>query len=403
MSVFVKMNRFGEINEKEIDENIKKTAPQNTLKSKNSIWRQFMSFCDAKKYTFGPDTSVTELASILKSWAFNMRKKNGEEYKEHTVKVLWNVTAKLLMEKYFNDYKIKINPFEQIEFKAARDARNAKRRNLQGIDGKRKESAAFLTHNELKKLIEASDELTPEGLQKKVFFLLSYELAWRGGEGARAETTFFKEETDNIGAKTGRIEYNPIFSKTTQGGARKLADSKWLVKNETDHSFCPVRMFLKLQDKRGKVTNTRLFLTPNPHWKISGNWFKNSPVGINEISAWTKIQAKKSGLNTTKKITNHSLRATAVSKLAKSGVSEQNLIKITGHSNAKSISSYLQMDEDHHRKLIQKMREHGTEVTRQQIPPPMASSSHPMAMSSENQNVVNNYQNCNFYYSFNNS
>jgi integrase len=185
--------------------------------------------------------------------------------------------------------------------------------------------------------------------------------------GLKCRNHFFKEETNNSGEKTGRIEYNPIFSKTTQGGGRKLADSKWLVKNERDHRFCPVKTFVNLQEKRMNITNTRLFLTPNPHWKISGNWFKKGPVDVNEISAWTKRQAEKSGLNTDKKNTNHSLRATAVSKLVKSGVSEQNLIKITGHSNAKPICSYLQIDEDHHRKIIEKIRERETEVTPQQI------------------------------------
>jgi hypothetical protein len=57
-----------------------------------------------------------------------MRNQNGKECKERKAKVLWNVTAKLLMEKYFNEYGSKINPFGQLKFKAARDATNAKRR-----------------------------------------------------------------------------------------------------------------------------------------------------------------------------------------------------------------------------------------------------------------------------------
>lgn len=112
-----------------------------------------------------------------------MRKRNGEEYKEHTVKLLWNVTAKLLMEKYFNEYNIKINPFHQIEFKVARDARDTKRKELQGMDGKRKESANFLTYNEFEKLIQTCDDQTPEGIQKKVFFFVVLRTClerWRG-------------------------------------------------------------------------------------------------------------------------------------------------------------------------------------------------------------------------------
>jgi hypothetical protein len=74
------------------------------------------------------------------------------------------------MEKYFYEYGMKINPFEPIEFKPVRDARNAKRKNLQSMEDKRKESARFLTYNELKELVKACDEQKPEGLQKKILF-----------------------------------------------------------------------------------------------------------------------------------------------------------------------------------------------------------------------------------------
>jgi hypothetical protein len=35
-------NRFGDIPEREIDENVIGNAPKNTEKSKNSVWRQLM-------------------------------------------------------------------------------------------------------------------------------------------------------------------------------------------------------------------------------------------------------------------------------------------------------------------------------------------------------------------------
>jgi hypothetical protein len=105
----------------------------------------------------------------------------------------------------------------------------------------------------IKELVKACDQQTPEGTEK-TFFILSYEPAWRGPEGATAEITFFKEETNNIGDKTGRIQYNPLFMKTTQGGSRKLADTKWLVKNNSVTTFSAIRLFLRFQHKRGKST-----------------------------------------------------------------------------------------------------------------------------------------------------
>jgi hypothetical protein len=88
--------------------------------------------------------------------------------------------------------------------------------------------------------LKFSNEDGPEGLQKKFFLIASYELAWRGGEGAQCQTYFFKEEINNEGLPTGRVEYNTIFSKTAQGGAKRLTESKWLIPNE-NAELCPVR------------------------------------------------------------------------------------------------------------------------------------------------------------------
>jgi hypothetical protein len=77
-----------------------------------------------------------------------------------------------------------------------------------------------------------------------------------------------------------------------------------------------------------------MFLTPNPFWNSNGKnyWYKNSPAGVNEIGKWVKTAAEEIGLDTKKrKISNHSIRSTTVSSLAKAVVGEHQLIKITGH------------------------------------------------------------------------
>lgn len=270
-----------------------------------------------------------------------------------TVKTIWNVTAKLLMEKYFDQYQRKINPFEDIVFKSARDARNAKRKDLQKIPEKRKCSANSLTGNEIKKIIAVLDENTPDGLIKKLFHIFSFELAWRGGEACTSLVSHFRVEKDFCGNVTNRIEYNPIFTKTAQGGDRQCAKSKWLVSNNGSPDMCPVRLYHEYMSKRQGIDNPRFFVSVN---RTKKTWYKNVPVGKNTLSKWTQICAQKAGLLTGKKVTNHSLRASAVSALAKSGVQEEQLIKITGHSSTASIRPYLQIDQEHHENIIYKMR-----------------------------------------------
>lgn len=235
-----KMSRFGTASMQEIDKSIEDLTPENTKRSKNSIWKQFEEFCSEKKYVLEAQTTPENLANILKDWASNMRRKDGSFYKESVVKTMWNVTAKLLQQKY-SEYGVNLDPFTNITFKAARDARDAVRRELQGDPSKRRTSSSAFTSEEYLSILKLFDENTPDGLQKKLFHVLSFELAFRGGEAPNCTTDFFKMEKFHDGTPTNRIEYNPIFSKTRQGGSHLLTDSKWLIKNNADEAICPIR------------------------------------------------------------------------------------------------------------------------------------------------------------------
>lgn len=235
-------SRFGQVSLQNINEDINKCIPINTVRSKNSVWTQFRNFCGERSYDISSKAlSVEKLGEILMDWGYNMRKADGTHYKELVVKLMWNSVAKQIQEMYYNTFNIKIEPFTDIAFKAARAARDSQRRNLQLQPEFRKTSAAALTKSEIHQMINIYDENTPDGLMKKFYHIAAHELAWRGGEATSCLVAHFREEFDNQGVLTGRIEYNPIISKTAQGGSKKLTDSKWLVTNETNKSLCPVR------------------------------------------------------------------------------------------------------------------------------------------------------------------
>jgi hypothetical protein len=111
---------------------------------------------------------------------------------------------------------------------------------LQADVSKRKVSSAALRNEEYLKMVKLWDEETPHGLQHKFFLIVARELAWRGNEAANCLVSFFREERNNFGDLTGRLKYNPIFSKTHQGGCHSLSESKWLVPNMSS-DLCPVR------------------------------------------------------------------------------------------------------------------------------------------------------------------
>lgn len=379
-------HRFSTFSDAEITKKILETTSKNTLISNQSIWRQFKTFTKERNYILDQSTTTATLALILKDWAYNMKRKDGNDYKEAVIKTMWNKTAKLVQELYFNKYNRSFDPFHDIEFRNARNARDAKRKILQKHPEKHKQSSVALSNTELLQIFNYWDEDTPCGLQRKFFHVASYELAWRGGEATKCLVHYFKKETDIKRLNTGRIEYNPIFTKTAQGGAQRCANSKWLTPNINNPDICPVRLFEKLMSKREENIKTeRLFLTPNPAWQTHGFWYKNVPVGINSISKWMKESAEKVGLDTvTKKITNHSARSSAVSNLSKAGVGEQELIKVTGHNSASSIKPYLQLNQEHHSNIINNLRENTQEETLN------ITSNSKSSINNESRNIFNN-------------
>ncbi|KAJ9579511.1 hypothetical protein L9F63_004830 [Diploptera punctata] len=300
--------RFGCASNEDIDEIIQQSTPQNTQSNRKCIWSQFERFCQQRNYVLTSQTPTKDIANILKDWGVNMRKINGEEYKEYTLKTMWNVTAKMIQEKYYTEYQRDFNPFFDQEFNDARQARDAKRKILRNIPEKRKASAVALKSDEYETMINNCHEKTPEGLQKKFYLIASLELAWRGEEAVKCLIHYFQEELDHNGKPTGRIAYNPMFSMTSQGGYQKLCDTKWLMPNQENPSRCPVRLYKVLLEKRtDRIKTDRFFITPNPFYQKSGIWYKDCPVGQKQILTWTKIYAGKSGLDKKKhKVCNRS-------------------------------------------------------------------------------------------------
>lgn len=198
------MSRFGSFSIDDIDKVAQNSIPVNTMKSRKSVWLQFRQFCHDKGHSFEDvKCSNEKLNDILKDWAFNMKKANGEDYKESVVKVMWNCTAKQLQELYYEKWGTKIDPFRGLEFSTSRRARDSKRRVLQAMPEKRKESATALTYKEYQTIISYWREDTPVGLQRKFYHIAAVELAWRGGEASNLLVSHFRKEIHNDGTFTG--------------------------------------------------------------------------------------------------------------------------------------------------------------------------------------------------------
>ena len=75
----------------------------------------------------------------------------------------------MVQEKYFKEFGTKVDPFQDIIFKSARLARDAKRRQLQAVPEKRKVSSKAFTTTDLLEMVKCYDEDNSDGLQKNIF------------------------------------------------------------------------------------------------------------------------------------------------------------------------------------------------------------------------------------------
>ena len=78
-------------------------------------------------------------------------------------------------------------------------------------------------------------------------------------------------------------------------------------------------------------------------------WYTTIRTGRNTIGTIMKSMA--SCLNTNKKLTNHSMRKTLLSKLKSSGQPRNVICEITGRSRESSLDDYDQIDENQRRNL----------------------------------------------------
>ena len=112
-----------------------------------------------------------------------------------------------------------------------------------------------------------------------------------------------------------------------------------------------MRLFKLWLSKRpeGMKNTGPLYLSIINRPKSADVWYTKVRMGQNTIGNLMKSMA--SCLRTNKKLTNHSMRKTLVSKLKKSGQPRNVICEITGHARESSLDDYDEIDENHRKEL----------------------------------------------------
>ena len=109
-----------------------------------------------------------------------------------------------------------------------------------------------------------------------------------------------------------------------------------------DSPFCPVSSFKKCLSVLNPMTE---FLIQRPKSSGKGEvWYVNMVVGENTRGKKMEVISQQAKLLTM--YTNHSIRATTITILDKSGLEARHVMSVSGHRNESSIKSYSKTDEN---------------------------------------------------------
>ncbi|XP_062574060.1 zinc finger MYM-type protein 2-like [Saccostrea cucullata] len=269
----------------------------------------------------------------LGAFITEVRKENGEEYRGNT---LYEII--IAIQHHLRENSRYVTLMDDIEFERMRKMLDKKMKDLasSGVGIERKQSEVISVANEnymWEKCILGTD--TPEKLRDTLLFLLGLNFALRGGAehynlryGENSQLKLSKEK------ESGRefLAYTEDISKCNSGGInhRKLRRKQTKAYENLERpDRCVVSVFKKyisLRPKTGKVNALYLRARAKPS---NDEWYCDVRVGINTLSKVVKNLCAKAGLDG--HFTNHSLRATAATRMYSAELPEQLICEKTGH------------------------------------------------------------------------
>ena len=236
---------------------------------------------------------------------------------------------------------------------------------------------------------------SPQSLLYTVFFMIGFYFALRSGDEHRQLR--YHPCQIKVVEKPGErpyLVYTEDISKNRPGG---LKGRKYKPKVVTHYANIenPSRCFVRIFKKYNSLCppdrpHDAFYLSPmkNP---THDRWFSCVPVGRNKLANVVSTMCKLAGIGGYK--TNHSLRATAATRLYSSGIDEQLVMERTGHRSTEGVRSYKRTSSEQQEAVSDILSSHKRSCTElQPLPQPLSilepASASQTASSSSSQSVT---------------
>lgn len=210
------------------------------------------------------------------------------------------------------------------------------------------------------------NDVNGPGLLNAIFFKLGLHLALRGG----AEHYNLKVHNFtlvNMPNGTQVLEYREDISKSQQGGVKHVKITPKVVRVPEDRSVkerCVVHLFRRYMAACPADRPNAFYLQPiyNP---VSSTLFSKQRVGKNKLAGMVGKMMNNVSSTSTERYSNHSLRATAATRLYDAGYDNQAISSVTGH-RTRAVEEYKRISFEKNiniQKTIGRMEDHSSTTT----------------------------------------
>ena len=330
---------------------------------------------------------VKELDKLLCKFFMTIKRKDGNNYEPDTL-----TSIQRSIQRYLQQQNADFNIIKDNDFHLSREVLAARRKSLVS-DGKgnRPNATRPLTDSEEDKLFSVGyfGESDPLVLQRTLWWLLSLQFGFRARDESQKLRWGDVELTADPDTNNEMLVWLAERGSKTRTGKENVHQRAF---NPTIQSIsgsdsyrCPVRLYKKFRSHRPAEMNqpdSPFYLAINyQRSEESTVWYKKAPLGKNQIGKFLSKAVECGHLAGNKKVTNHSVRKTSISRLLDANCPETFVAQLSGHKSLNSLSHYKTPSMKHQRemsKILSKTND-SAEASGQLIPASSAVTALPTA------------------------
>lgn len=313
--------RFADVDMNEI---LLSKYAKSTMKTNSYVENLLKNFCDIKEFNYENELSLSVWNDVLSHFYASVRKEDGESFNTASLKSIRYSVARVLKDKLSTDI------ITDVAFTKSNEIFTALLKKMKN-DGKGStHHHDVIEEEDLKKLKEMPTN-TPTLLQWKTWTTIMLHFLNRGNENIKD----MKKSDLHIEIEGDKkvIRLRDFKTKNHQGMSSQASTEAVIYSNGTDN--CPVSLIEMYLSKLNPI-NENLWQKPKQRFSKS-EWYCNQSVGINKMSTFMKEIAKYLGMS--KVYTNHCLRATGITSLAR-GFQDTDIASFSGHKSLNALAIY---------------------------------------------------------------